>query len=414
MNYSEKFRLAFRQIWSQKLKSFFSLLGVIVGVMFLLVVVSIVEGMDRYVREDFGSAIFGVNTITLRRSSGGPSFAGSGSRARNRRPRITTEDWEVIEERITIPGRVGAENQTTNGGEVVSEDGRNAENVQIFAVSEEVPEIRSWNVQEGRLFTPQEHERGAPVIVLGTETADLLFQGLSPVGRRVRVEGASYRVIGVLEEQGNLFGISLDNLVVAPLTSPMQSFQNPPRIVDRVVIQSIDPGDLRSLQSEVEGILRTERRLRPSEENTFNLQTADQTLSFWDNISQILILALPGLVATSLVVGGIVIMNIMLVSVMERTREIGIRKAIGAKQADILSQILIETITLTGFGALIGVTLGVCITFLISNNSALPAAIDWKWIVLSIFLGILVGVGSGIYPASQAAKLPPVDALRAE
>ena len=107
-------------------------------------------------------------------------------------------------------------------------------------------------------------------------------------------------------------------------------------------------------------------------------------------------------------------MNIMLVSVMERTREIGIRKAIGAKQADILSQILIETITLTGFGALIGVTLGVCITFLISNNSALPAAIDWKWIVLSIFLGILVGVGSGIYPASQAAKLPPVDALRAE
>ena len=413
MSLPEKFRLAFRQIWSQKLKSFFSLLGVIVGVMFLLVVVSIVEGMDRYVREDFGSTIFGVNTITLRRSSGGPRFAGSGTRARDRRPRITTEDWSAIEDRIMIPGRVGAENQTTNG-EVVSEDGRKAENVQIFAVSEEVPEIRSWIVQEGRSFTPQEHDRGAPVIILGTETADLLFQGLSPVGRRVRVEGASYRVIGVLEEEGNLFGISLDNLVVAPLTSPMQSFQNPPKIVDRVVIQSLDPGDLRALQSEVEGILRTERRLRPSEENTFDLQTADQTLSFWDNISRILFIALPGLVATSLVVGGIVIMNIMLVSVMERTREIGIRKAIGAKRADILSQILIETITLTGFGAMIGVALGICITFLISSNSALPAAIDWKWIVMSIVLGVLVGVGSGIYPASQAAKLPPVDALRYE
>jgi putative ABC transport system permease protein len=194
----------------------------------------------------------------------------------------------------------------------------------------------------------------------------------------------------------------------------MQSFQNGRNILDRVVIQAEDPGDLRALQSEVEGILRTQRRLRPTEENNFNLQTADQTLSFWDNISKILFLALPGLVATSLVVGGIVIMNIMLVSVMERTREIGIRKAIGARRNDILSQILIETITLTGTGAIIGVILGTSITFLINANSALPAAIDWKWILLSVLLGTLVGVGSGIYPASQAAKLPPVDALRYE
>jgi putative ABC transport system permease protein len=414
MDLSEKFRLAFRQIWAQKLKSFFSILGVVLGVMFLLVVVSIVEGMDRYVREDFGSAIFGVNTITLRRLSSDPAFRGSGARARDRRPRVTTEDWEALEERITIPGRVGAENQLNNGGEVVSEDGRKAENVQIFAVSEEVPEIRSWVVTEGRSFTPQEQARGASVIILGTETADLLFENLNSIGRRVRVRGASYRVIGVLEEQGSLFGISLDNLVVAPLTSPMQSFQNGRNILDRVVIQAEDPGDLRALQSEVEGILRTQRRLRPTEENNFNLQTADQTLSFWDNISKILFLALPGLVATSLVVGGIVIMNIMLVSVMERTREIGIRKAIGARRNDILSQILIETITLTGTGAIIGVILGTSITFLINANSALPAAIDWKWILLSVLLGTLVGVGSGIYPASQAAKLPPVDALRYE
>ncbi len=414
MSLSEKFRLAFRQIWSQKLKSFFSLLGVVIGVMFLLVVVSIVEGMDRYVREDFGSTIFGVNTITLRRLSSDPAFRGSGTRARDRRPRVTTEDWEALEERITIPGKVGAENLTRNGGEVVSEDGTKAENVRIFAVSEEVPEIRSWVVAEGRSFTPQEQERGASVIILGTETADLLFENLNSIGRRVRVRGASYRVIGVLEEQGSLFGISMDNLVVAPLTSPVQSFQNGRKILDSVVIQAEDPGDLRALQSEVEGILRTQRRLRPTEENNFDLQTADQTLSFWDNISKILFLALPGLVATSLVVGGIVIMNIMLVSVMERTREIGIRKAIGARREDILSQILIETITLTGVGAIIGVALGIGITFLINTNSALPAALDWKWILLSILLGILVGVVSGIYPAAQAAKLPPVDALRYE
>ena len=412
MQFAEGVRLALDQIRTEKLKSFFSLLGVIVGVMFLIVVVSIVEGMDRYIREDLSSAIFGVNTVTLRRWSDGPNGDGLDSRERARRPRITYQDWQAVRDQITVPARVGAESDT--GGEVVADNGRKVENVNISAVSPEIPRIRDLAVEKGRPFSLQEAERGTAVVILGVDTADLLFESLDPVGRRVRILGFPYRVVGVLEEQGSLFGISLDNRVIAPARSPIQAVTNPRGIVDQVVAQAFDPADTRELQREMEGIMRARRRLRPAEENNFSVETADETLSFWDRISRVLFLALPGLVAISLVVGGVVIMNIMLVSVMERTREIGVRKAIGARRRDILSQVLIECVTLSGVGAALGVAVGVGLTYLVATFSPLPAAVDIKWIALGVSLGVLVGIVSGVYPASRASKLDPVDALRQE
>ena len=246
------------------------------------------------------------------------------------------------------------------------------------------------------------------------ETADLLFENLDPLGRRVRIRGFPYRVIGILEEQGSLFGQSLDNQAIAPARSPIQAVTNPRGIVDQIVAQSVAAEDLRALQREIEGIMRTRRRLRPAEDNNFSVETAEDTLSFWDNISRILFIALPGLVAISLVVGGIVIMNIMLVSVMQRTREIGVRKALGARRRDILSQILIESVTLSGVGAALGVAVGVGLTYLVRVLSPLPAAVDAQWIALGVSLGVIVGVVSGVYPAYQASKLAPVDALRHE
>lgn len=412
MNLLEGIRLALHQIRTEKLKSFFSMLGVIMGVMFLIVVVSVVEGMDRYVREDLSSVAFGVNTITLRRFTNGPTFSGSSSRRRVRRPRIRYDDWEIIEERLTIPALIGVESDT--GGEVIADNGRRVENVRINAVSVEVFQIRDWVVEHGRPFSPQEADRGAAVVVLGKAPADLLFENLDPIGRRVRIRGFRYRVIGVLEEQGSLFGQSLDNLVIAPARSPIQAVTNPHGIVDQVVIQALDPAMVRPIKAEVEGILRAARRLRPAEENNFSLETADETLAFWDTISRILFTALPALVATSLVVGGIVIMNIMLVSVMERTREIGIRKAIGARRRDILTQVLIEATTLSMVGAVLGVAAGIAVTYFVAAVSPLPGAVDIKWVSLGVFLGMFVGIVSGVYPATQAAKLDPVDALRYE
>ncbi len=412
MQFAEGIRLALQQIWTEKLKSFFSLLGVIVGVMFLIVVVSIVEGMDRYIREDLASVVFGVNTVTLRRWSDGPNFEGTNYRALRRRPRITYEDWEAVKEQITVPALVGVESDT--GGEVVADNGQSVENVRILAVSPEIMEIRDLNVERGRTFSPQEADRGTAVVVLGSETADLRFENLDPLGRRVRIRGFPYRVIGILEEQGSLFGQSLDNQAIAPARSPIQAVTNSRGIVDQVVAQSQEAEQLRALQREIEGIMRTRRRLRPADDDNFSVETAEDTLSFWDNISRILFIALPGLVAISLVVGGVVIMNIMLVSVMQRTREIGVRKALGARRRDILSQVLIESVTLSGVGAALGVAVGVGLTYLVRVLSPLPAAVDAKWIALGVSLGVIVGVASGVYPASRASRLAPVDALRHE
>ena len=412
MQVSEGIRLALQQIWTEKLKSFFSLLGVIVGVMFLILVVSIVEGLDRYITEDLATSAFGANTVTLQRWGDGPDFGGFDARARQRRPRITYEDWEAVKEQITIPANVGAVSNT--GGEIVADNGQSVENVQIHAVSPEIMVIRDWVVEKGRTFSPQEAERGTPVVVLGTETADLLFENLDPIGRRVRIRGFPYRVIGILKEQGSMMGQSLDNQAIAPARSPIQAVTNPRGIVGQVVAQALEQADVRPLQREIEGIMRARRRLRPAQDNDFVVETADDALAFWDDISRILFIALPGLVSISLVVGGVVIMNIMLVSVMQRTREIGVRKAIGARRKDILSQILIETVTLSGVGAMLGVAIGVGLTYAVRTLSPLPAAVDVKWIVLGVSLGVLVGVPSGFYPAMRASKLAPVDALRYE
>ena len=409
----EGVRLALGYIRSEKLKSFFSLLGVIVGIMFLIVVVSVVEGIDRYIRDDFASMVFGVNTVTLERSR--PNIVDSDPASRRRaarRPRIEMADADAIRERLETPATVAVESIT--GGEVEGPGGLKVENVLLFGASSEIFGIRSYEMELGRPFSAQEAERGAAVVVLGKSTADLLFENADPLGAQVRIRDYPFRVIGVIEEQGSMLGLSRDNMALAPARSPIRRMVNPRNVVDGVVIQTESPELLREAELEAEGIMRARHGLRPSEPNDFNLETADEALSFWDNISRVLFVALPGLVSISLVVGGIVIMNIMLVSVMERTREIGVRKAIGARRRDIVFQVLIETATLSAVGALLGIGIGVVLTMIVRAVSPLPAAVAPHWIILGVVLGVTVGVVAGVYPAARASTLSPVDALRYE
>jgi putative ABC transport system permease protein len=381
--------------------------------MFLIVVVSVVEGMDRYIQEDFADEVFGMNTVQVRRF---PSVQVGNNPAEfrewARRPRPTVTEAEAIRRSLSVPGRVGVETSTST--EVRTETGRAAQGIQLAAISEEVLAIRTLRVEDGRPFSAQEAARGVPVAILGRAVAEALYPEVEPLGSRVLIRGFPYRVVGVLEDQGTVLGISLNNRVLIPALSRAGRILPERGAVTAILVQVDRPEDLRVAMSDAEASLRIQRRLRPTQGNNFALETAEDSLAFWDRIAQVLFVALPGLVAISLVVGGIVIMNIMLVSVMERTREIGIRKALGARRRDIVGQFLVEATTLSAAGALLGVAVGVGLTGLVRALTPLPAAVAPHWVALSVVLGMGVGVVAGVYPAIRASAMDPVEALRHE
>ena len=413
MNPREGIRLALQQIRSQKLKSFFAVFGVVIGVMFLITVVSVVEGLNTYMEEDFAGAIYGLNTLTLTRT---PSVSFESDpdvwRQYQRRPRLTFEDADAIQSRLSVRALVGVE--SSSDGRLVSDRGIAVSNVWLTGASANLFRIRDMDVDRGRVFTAPEDRTGANVVVLGAEAADALFGSLDPIGRSVKVDEIPFRVIGVLEKQGTLFGISLDNRAIAPAHSAMGRLVNPHGVVDNILVRPDDTDDMNSARTEMEATMRVRHQLRPTEANDFAIETAEESLSFWDNIKRILMIAFPGLVSIALVVGGIVIMNIMLVSVTERTREIGLRKALGAKRRDIHLQVLVESATLSGAGALVGIGIGLVLAQVVRAVSPLPVALAPTWMAVAIALGVGVGIIAGIYPAARAARLDPVVALRQE
>ncbi|HRX18171.1 MAG TPA: ABC transporter permease [Gemmatimonadales bacterium] len=409
----EAVRLALSSIRAQKLKSFFSLVGVMIGVTFLIAVVSVVQGMNVYMTDKFAGSLIGVNTFQLRSRPNIVTGDVDGEQWRewNRRPRITTDDAEFIRERLTVPARMARAgfDQLT-----VRWEGREAAQIQVNTVDADYFAIKHWDIAEGRAFSQQEVEVSADVVVLGWELARRLFDGRDPLGQTVSLGGLPHRVIGVVAEQGNLFGISLDKFAVVPLTSPVRRLVNRPRVIDDFHIQTDNVAQMRLAMDEVTALMRARRGLRPSEENNFHLETAEGALEGWQKISAILFMALPGLVAISLVVGGIVIMNIMLMAVAERTREIGVRKALGAKRKDIMAQFIVESATLSATGALFGIASGLLLAFAVRAFTPLPAAVAPWSIGVGVGLGVLVGMVAGILPARQASRLDPIAAMRQE
>jgi len=413
MRLLDGFRLALTQVWAQKLKSFFALIGVLIGAMFLIAVVNMVEGLNQYMEEDFARTIFGLNTVTVSRwPSVNFNPTPDEMREWRRRPRLTFDDLDAVRSRLGVPALVAAE--SSSGGELRGADGEEVNNVWLSAVTSDFFRIRDLDIERGRLFGPLEDRLGSRVIILGYEAATGLYGDRDPIGRTVRVRGEPFRVIGVLEKQGSLFGMSLDNRVIAPARSPMARLVNPPGVVDDILVRTASADLLPRVMGELEAIMRSRHGLRPGTPNDFEIYTAEDSLSFWTRISTILRVAFPFLLVISLVVAGLVIMNIMLVSVTERTREIGVRLALGARRGDILLQVLIESVTLSGLGALMGIGLGIGMAKVVEAVSPLPAAVAPFWIVFAATVGIVVGVVSGLYPAWRASRLDPVVALRAE
>ena len=413
MPFFEAVRLAWSQIRVQKLKSFFTLLGVVIGVMFLIAVVSIVEGMSRYVEEDFAAKIIGKNTFSFRRR---PDVnVGNVSeetwREYSRRPRIYEPDVAAARSALP-PGTVSAVENMTFA--YANSQYARPRQVQVIATEPDYFRIKSYNLTNGRLFSPQEAQLGTPVVIIGTEVASHFFRGLDPIGREIRIGGTSFNVIGLLEKQGNVFGFSLDRMVIGPYKSMLSRVTNPRGDIDALVVQAPTRELLDDAMESVREVMRGFRRLPPARPDNFALETSDAALSFFDELKGKLILFGTALPAIGLVVGAMVIMNIMLVAVAERTREIGIRKALGAKRRDILSQFLVESATLSVFGAAIGIGLGIALAKVVAAVSPLPASVAPWSIALALLVGAGVGIVAGMYPASRAARLDPIAALRQE
>lgn len=413
MPFLEAVRLALTTIRVQKLKSFFTVLGVMIGVMFLIAVVSIVEGMGRYMEEDFAGKLLGVNTFTVRRMPNmemGHTSEGTW-REYMRRPRITPADVRALRSALPPGSRTAIVSENFLYAETSSARPRE---VQAVATDGEYFQIKRYDLQSGRVFSQQEAELGAPVLVIGTEVAEHFFTGLDPIGRELRIGGTPYTVIGLLEEQGNVFGFSLDRVAIAPYESPLNRITNPRGDVDGLLVQGTSEIATQEATEAAREVLRISRKLSPSQPDNFALESSDSALEFFASLQSRLTLFGAALPAIGLVVGALVIMNIMLVAVAERTREIGVRKSLGARRRDIMLQFLVEAATLSVFGAALGILLGLGIAAAVDQLSPLPASVAPWSIAFALLVGAGVGITAGLYPASRAARLDPIAALRQE
>jgi putative ABC transport system permease protein len=414
MPLSEALRLAVRAIWTSKLRSFFTLLGILVSVAFLIVVVAIIQGMNSYVSGTLTASMIGTNTFQVRR---GPISIGllddEQVRTIAKRPLVTTEDAATVAE--AIPDAVAVALQSgwpTPVGEISFRD-RNVINVTIFGITAPYQAVQDYTFLAGSPLTEQDVNGRRPVVALGHEIAEKLFDDpLTAVGRRVRLDGHELTVKGVIAPKGRLLGQSFDAFVLLPFSTFEAAYGRRKTTVVSVKMPSADAIEIGMARAEE--AMRVAHRLRPDEENDFTVDKADAFVAFWKQLTSLLFTAIPAVVAIGVVVGGIVIMNIMLMTVNERTREIGLRKSLGATRADIRRQFLVEALVLTSAGGALGVLIGWALAFGVSTFTPLPARITPWSVVLALAVGIGSGTLFGVYPASRASRLDPIAALRVE
>ncbi|MBI3792822.1 MAG: ABC transporter permease [Gemmatimonadetes bacterium] len=404
---------ALDQIRANKLRSFFTLLGIIVSVAFLVAVVAIIQGMNAYVKENIAGAVIGANAFQVRRTPLQVGFFDDEAWKKvERRPRITAADAAAVEAALPDAAAIGlTSGWPTPQAELTWRD-RTMADVAVFGITPPYQDVQDYRIARGRALGEVDLAERRAVCVVGFDIADKLFEGVDAVGQTIRVGNERLEIVGVIAAKGRVLGQSFDAFVLVPMSRYEMMFGR--RLTTTISVKMPEARDVAGAMARAEEAMRVGHHLRPGQENNFSIETAAALVEFWKSLTAVLFSVIPAVVGIGIVVGGIVIMNIMLMAVTERTREIGIRKAVGARARDIERQFLAEAVALAFVGGLMGVGAGWGFAALVAAVSPLPARITWWSVVLAMALGAGVGIVFGVYPARRASRLDPITALRAE
>ncbi len=405
MNFLESIHMALTAIRANKMRSALTLLGIIIGVMTIITMQSLISGLQKSLQEQvsaLGSNVFQVQKY--------PAVGGDWHKYRNRK-NLTVEEAELVKEYVTAAKYVGAE-VWEQGREIRYQDKKTPPSISIVGGTPEFLFNNSYIMGTGRFLSYQDVQYNRRVVVIGADVVNELFPYIDPIGKAVKVEGEPFQVVGVFQEMGEMLGNTRNNRVVIPITRFEKMFGKHRSI--NITVMAKSP-ELQSVaMDQTIGVLRTARQVPPGKENDFEIRTNDMMIDFIDNMTKYIRIVAIAIASISLLVAGVGIMNIMLVSVTERTREVGVRKSIGAKRRDILWQFLIEAIVLCEIGGIIGIGLGLLAGQAITRFTELPAVVPVAMVFVGLIFCSVVGIIFGVYPASKAARLEPIHALRFE
>jgi len=406
MKWKNLVKVAFKSILKNRMRSFLTMLGIIIGVGAVILIVSLGEGAQANIQSNLTS--LGSNLLMV---SSGTSMHGGVSRGAGSMMNLTLSDAEKISKEATLVN--GVSPVVRSGGQIIG--GGNNWSTTVYGVSPEYQTIRDWSVKYGSFFTEREVRGRSKVALIGATVAEELFPGQDPVGALIRIRNVPFKVIGVLEEKGEAgMGMDRDDLIIAPVTTVLYRLSDGKNI-NEINVSATDSEVMDAAEEEIQMLLREAHRIQPGEDDDFTIRSQMEIIDTMTEITDVLTIFLGSIAGISLIVGGIGIMNIMLVSVTERTREIGIRLAVGARESDVLTQFLVEAMVLSFIGGIFGIIAGIGLALVLDYYiNSINALVNYSIIAIAFFFSGAVGVFFGFYPAKKAAALNPIDALRYE